>query len=240
MPSQFQKLCNRIFFKGRSKFWSERLGFWIVNTILIFGLFFVLTQIVLYRWTGSLYAEGEGYRLDGVFGGLDNRIPFIPQMAIFYLFLYYPWTFLTMLYFAFVEYREGYRFGISLFVVGIISVVVYIFFPVSVYWWRRELLANPMTGNFWAETMYWYYERDTSFNCIPSLHAAKSTVVTFTWYRYCRGNPTPVRKAVAIGSLAIATGVVLSTLFVKQHYIVDELVGIVLAAMVSLCVFKYL
>jgi membrane-associated phospholipid phosphatase len=231
-------ILERAIFRGPTTAWSERAAFWIVNTLLVFGLFFVLTQIFLYRWTGSLYTEGEGFRLDGVFGGLDNRIPFIPQMALFYLFLYYPWTFLTMLYFTFIDYRWGPSFGLSLLLVGFISVAIYAVFPVSVYWWRRELLAEPLAGNVWAELMYRFYERDTSFNCFPSLHAAKSTVVAFFWLCYCRMHTSRLRVAVAAGSVILAAGVVLSTLFVKQHYIVDEIAGIGLAIAASWAVVK--
>jgi membrane-associated phospholipid phosphatase len=240
MQRELRKILERAFFGGRSTPWSERVSFWIVNTILVFGLFFVLTQIFLYSWTGDLHVEGEGCRLDGVFGGLDNRIPFIPQMAVFYLFLYYPWTFLTMLYFTYVAYRWGPAFGMSLLLVGLISAAIYAVFPVSVYWWRRELLADPLAGNLWAETMYRHFERDTSFNCLPSLHAANSAVVAFVWLRYCRSGPSPVRVLVAVGSAFLAVGVVLSTLFVKQHYIVDQIAGIVLAVIVTCAVFKIL
>ena len=231
-------ILERAIFRGRSTSWSERAAYWIVNTVLVFGLFFLLTQIFLYRWAGSLYTEGEGFRLDGILGGLDNRIPFIPQMALFYIFLYYPWTFLTMLYFTFIDYRWGPAFGLSLLFVGFISVATYAVFPVSVYWWRRELLADPLAGKFWAEIMYRYYERDTSFNCFPSLHAAKSTVVALFWLWYCRMHPSRLRAAAAAGSVVLAAGVVLSTLFVKQHYIVDEIAGIGLAVAASSAVVK--
>jgi membrane-associated phospholipid phosphatase len=238
MLRQLQKIVERAFFGGRFTPWSERVSFWIVNTTLVFGLFFVLTQIFLYRWTGDLYVEGEGFRLDGVFSGLGNRIPFIPQMAVFYLFLYYPWTFLTMLYFSYVAYRWGPSFGMSLLLVSLIAVAVYVVFPVSVHWWRRELLAEPRAGNFWVETMYRYYERDTTFNCFPSLHAANSAVVALVWLRYFRRRPSLLRVSVAAGSVFLAVGVVLSTLFLKQHYIVDGIAGIVLAVLVTSVVFK--
>lgn len=113
---RFQKLIERVFFGGRTTAWSRRVSFWLGNTIVIFGLFFVLTQLLLYRWTGGLYAAGDGFRLDGVFGGLDNSIPFVPQMAVFYVYTYYPWVFFTMLFFTFLDYEQGLMFGVSLFV----------------------------------------------------------------------------------------------------------------------------
>jgi membrane-associated phospholipid phosphatase len=227
-----------MFFRGRATPWSKRVSYWIGNSVVVFGLAVLLTQVLLYRWTGRLYPEGEGYRLDTVFGGLDNSIPFVPQMAIVYLYLYYTWKFSTLLYFSFIEHRRGYALGVSLFVIGLLSIVVYIFFPVSVYWWRRELLADPRVGSFWAERMYRYYEMDTSFNCFPSLHASTSTVIVCTWWRYSRDRPVLWTRAVSLGSVLIAVAVVLSTLFVKQHYIADEIAGIVLALLATGLVFR--
>ena len=45
---------------------------------------------------------------------------------------------------------------------------------------------------------------------------------------------------VAIITFIVAAGVVLSTLFVKQHYILDEIAGIVLAYVVGRYTFNYL
>jgi membrane-associated phospholipid phosphatase len=237
---RFQKLIEKLFFRGRTTAWSRRLSFWVMNSFVIFGLFLLLNQLLLYRWTGGLYVPGEGYRLDGVLGGLDNRIPFVPQMAILYVYTYYPWIFFTMFFFAFIEYGQGLRLGISLFTVGIIAVIIYIFFPVSVHWWRQELFAKPLTGNFWAETMYRYYERDTSFNCFPSLHAAISTVTALAWFRYWWTKRNPWKLFAALASALLAAAIILSTLFVKQHYIVDEIAGMALGFVVSYLVYRFL
>ena len=212
------------------------MSFWLLNGCIIFGLFLALTQLLLYSWTGDLYAPGEGYRLDSLFWNLDNRIPFVPQMAFVYLYIYYPWIFISMLFFTFFGREQGLRLGVALFVVGTVSVVVYIVFPVSTYWWRRELLANRLVHNYWAETMYRYYQRDTSFNCFPSLHAAVSTVVACSWLGFWKVKKTPLRLAVALVSIFIAAATILSTLFVKQHYIADEIGGMVLGFTVTYAV----
>ncbi len=203
-------------------------------------IFFIGIQLILYEWTGVLYPEGEGFRLDFVFGPLDNLIPFVPEMAVFYVYMFFPMVVLTMFYFAFFDYDKGYALGWSLVIVGAISIIIYIFFPVSTYWWRQDLLANRIQGNFWANTMYGYYETDTSFNCLPSLHAAVSTIIAFTWYQYYKLKPNLKRKVIALCSIIIAIGVILSTLFVKQHYVIDEIVGFLLAYAIGKLIFFYL
>ena len=192
-------------------------------------------MLILYTWTGSLYPEGTGYRLD--FLG-DNLIPFVPEMAIFYVFLFFPMIILTLIYFGFLDEEKGYGLGWSIVIMNAIATIIYIIFPVSTYWWRQELLANKIEGNFFADIMYFYYTHETSFNCLPSMHAGMSTICFFTWYQYYKINPTFKRKIIAIIALIIAVGVVLSTLFVKQHYIIDEIAGVALAFAVGMFVFR--
>ena len=192
-------------------------------------------MLILYSWTGSLYPEGTGYRLD--FLG-ENFIPFVPEMAIFYIFLFFPMLILTLIYFGFLDEEKGYGLGWSIVIMNAIATIIYIIFPVSTYWWRQELLANKIEGNFFADLMYFYYTHETSFNCLPSMHAGMSTICFFTWYQYYKMNPTFKRKIIAIIALIIAVGVVLSTLFVKQHYIIDEIAGVALAFAVGMIVFR--
>jgi len=105
------------------------------------------------------------------------------------------------------------------------------------FWYRQDLLAHQLTGNFWANQVYNVYANDTSFNCFPSLHAAVSTICFYAWFHYSKIKPSTATKAAAIATLVIAVGVILSTLFIKQHYIADEIAGIALALIVGKVIF---
>ena len=94
-----------------------------------------------------------------------------------------------------------------------------------------------MIGNYWADQVYNIFANDTSFNCFPSLYAAVSTICFFAWFRYAKTKPSKITKATSIAALVIAAGVILSTLFIKQHYIADEIAGVVLALFVGKLVF---
>jgi membrane-associated phospholipid phosphatase len=232
----FQKLIEKIFFRGATSDWSRRLTFIIENLILMLVVFYLLLNTILYNWTGGLYPEGTGFRLDGLFGGLDNLIPFVPQMAVFYVYLFYGTTIITMLYFAFLDPERGYALSWMLVLINAAAIIIYILFPVSTYWYRLELLAHPRT-DFLSRVMYDYYRSDPSFNCFPSLHAAVTTAAAYVWYRYARLHKRALTTVIAVLAAIIASGVVLSTLFVRQHYIVDEAAGILLAlAAGKLCV----
>lgn len=240
LHEKFQSAIERIFFRAKSTRTSVYLTYVIGNVVLMLLLFYFLLNNVAYDWTGQLYPVGSGFRLDAVFGGLDNAIPFVPEMVIFYVYLFYPLVILTMLYFAFVEYKKGYALGRSLVIINAIAVLIYIVFPVSTYWWRQDLLAHPIVGNFWANQVYNVYAEDTSFNCFPSLHAAVSTICFYTWFRYSKIKASNVTKGVTIAAFTIAAGVILSTLFIKQHYIADEVAGILLAWIIGTLLFNNL
>ncbi len=214
---------ERLLFGNRSTR-SSAASHILLNLILILGLFFVVLNNLVYDWTGALYSRG--FHLNTP---LDNAIPFAPAWAVFYLYLFYPLSALTMAYFAFVEYRQGYALAWSLVVINLVSDLVYIVFPVTTDIYRAQLLAHPIVGNPLATAMYRHFAGDPSFNCFPSLHASVSVICAYAWYRYARSRPTTVTKSIAVLMAAIALGVMLSTLFVKQHYIVDEIAGFALA-----------
>lgn len=210
------------------------------NVVLMLLLFFLILNTFGYDWTGRLYPLGSGYRLDFLTGGLENAIPIVPQFVIFYVYLFYPMAILTMLFFSFVEYKRGYALGWSLVIISAIALAIYVVFPVSTEWWRLEFLANPVIGDFWMNQVYAVWAGDTSFNCFPSLHAAVSTICFYTWYRHSKAKPSNTTKAVMYMALFIAAGTILSTLFIKQHYIADEIAGIVLALIVGKLLFDRL
>ncbi len=240
LHGKIQKGIERVFFKGKSTKSSEYVTYAVGNVILMLLIFYVLLNTFVYDWTGQLYPAGSGYRLDFVFGNLDNLIPFVPEMVIFYVYFFYSMVILTMLYFAFIEYKKGYALGWSLVIINALAAIVYIVFPVSTYWWRKDFLSNPMVNNLWASQVYSIWAEDTSFNCFPSLHAAVAAICFLTWYQYSKTKPSFTTKATAGVALIIAGGVVLSTLFVKQHYIADEIAGVALAFIVSKLTFKRL
>ena len=232
--NRLQTAVEKVFFKQKPTRKSVYVTFVIGNVILMLFLFYFLLNNVAYNWTGQLYPAGSGFRLET---SLDAVIPFVPEMVIFYVYLFYPLVILTMLYFAFIEYKRGYALGWSLAAINAVAVLIYIVFPVSTFWYRQDLLAHQMIGNYWAEQVYKIFANDTSFNCLPSLHAAVSTICFFAWFQYAKIKPSITTKAISITALIIAVGVILSTLFIKQHYIADEIAGVLLALFVGKLVF---
>jgi membrane-associated phospholipid phosphatase len=68
------------------------------------------------------------------------------------------------------------------------------------------------------------YDADPPYNCFPSLHVAHSFVSALACYR--------VHRALGVSALGCASLVALSTLFTKQHYVADVVVGTLMAVAV--------
>ena len=126
-----------MFFKNKSTRKSVYTTFVIGNVVLMLVLFYFLLNNVAYDWTGQLYPAGSGFRLDT---GLDAIIPFVPQMIVFYVYLFYPLAFLTMLYFSFIEYKLGYALGWSLVAINAIAIIIYTIFS------SFNFLVSPRTA----------------------------------------------------------------------------------------------
>jgi membrane-associated phospholipid phosphatase len=236
---KFENGIEKLFFKRKKSKWSKWLSYMIIDVILMLGIFYILLNTIVYDVTGNLYPPGSGFRLN--FLG-DDFIPFIPEMVIFYIYLFYSMVIISMVYFAFVDSEKGYALAWSLVIINLIADIIYLFFPVSTYVWREQILTNASQyqGNFFAQAVFDYYSTDTSFNCFPSLHAAVSTIIFYAWYRYYKSKPNLKKLSIAIITFIIAAGVILSTLFVKQHYILDEIAGILLAYFVGRLIFNRL
>jgi len=67
------------------------------------------------------------------------------------------------------------------------------------------------------------YGADPPYNCFPSLHVAHSFISALTCYR--------VNRKVGIGATLCALIIGVSTLYTKQHYVLDVIAGIFLACL---------
>jgi membrane-associated phospholipid phosphatase len=233
--NRLQSFVEKAFFKGKSSKASEAIVYIAVNLFLMLVVFVVLLNTIVYDWVGALYPEG--FHLNTA---LDNIIPFKPEWAIFYLYLFFWATEATMAIFAFFFYKRGYALAWSIVIINLIADLVYLVFPVTTDIYRAAIAAHPIVGNKLADAIYAYYAKDPSFNCFPSLHAALSVIIFYAWYRFCRDRRNVFTIAAAVLAFAVAVGTVLSTLFVKQHYIADEIAGIALAWAVGKLVYDRL
>ncbi len=145
---------------------------------------------------------------------LDSAIPLIPEWSLVYGALY---AFLIALP-IFVVREEVHlrRTFLAYLSVWTTAYIVFLAYPTVAP--RPELITDRGFGAWGLQLLY---GMDPPYNCFPSLHVAHSFVSALTCLRVHRG--------VGIAATGIASLVALSTLFTKQHYVLDVIAGVVMA-----------
>ncbi len=171
------------------------LGWWVVY----FGLF-ILTE-------RQIPAE----RCSVVHCFLDDRIPFCEVFLIPYV-LWYVWVAGSLLYFALYRIDSFLRLQRFLIVTQLAAMAIYILFPS-----RQELRPEIFPRDNWlTRGVELLYAIDTNTNVCPSMHVAFSLGVASVWLK--EREATTLFKGLTV---VFAMLVCLSTVFLKQHSVVD-------------------
>lgn len=145
---------------------------------------------------------------------LDRVIPLQPTWALIYGALY---LFLILLPVFVVRQEEQIRRTVLAYLmVWITAYVCFLAYPT-----QAPRPAEVLGEGFAVWGLRFLYSADPPYNCFPSLHVAHSFVSALTCYRVHRG--------VGIAAVLCASLVGVSTLYTKQHYILDVIAGICLA-----------
>lgn len=145
---------------------------------------------------------------------LDTFFPLYPAWSLVYGSLY---AFLIVLPVLVVRQPEHIRHTVHAYLsVWVISYGVFLVYP-TVAPRPEEVLGD----GFGVWGLRFLYGADPPYNCFPSIHVAHSFVSALTLHR--------VHKRLGLIALFCATLVALSTLYTKQHYVVDVIVGMLLA-----------
>ena len=95
-----------------------------------------------------------------------------------------------------------------------------------IYYLYPTYVPRPtVTGtDFLSNLVLNLYEVDNPYNCFPSIHVLNSSLIAL----YTSGSEK-VCKWVKVTCVIMSGSIILSTMFIKQHYFVDVLAGIILA-----------
>jgi membrane-associated phospholipid phosphatase len=145
---------------------------------------------------------------------LDRIVPLQPAWTVVYAALY---LFVIMLPVFVVRQQEQIRRTVRAYL--LIWITAFVFFLAYPTISLRPLKVVGEGFAVWS--LRFLYLLDPPYNCFPSLHVAHSFVSALTCYRVHRG------VGIVAGIAASLIGV--STLFTKQHYIVDVVAGTFLA-----------
>jgi len=158
----------------------------------------------------------DGAGVNDLMTDLDERIPFLPAFIIPYM-LWYPYIFAMLVVF-FIKDRSHYVRSFVIVILGLLaSYATYSVFQTTVP--RPELISD----GFLTHLVSIVYAHDAPFNCFPSIHVLTSYIVMKAAFR-SRLHPN-AKRAVFFFSWTI----IFSTLFVKQHAMLDGAGAIMLA-----------
>jgi membrane-associated phospholipid phosphatase len=146
---------------------------------------------------------------------LDGRLPLVPVWSLVYGALY---AFLILLPVFVVRGEQHIRRTVHAYL--LIWITAYVFFVI--YPTAAPRPASVTGTGFAVWGLRALYGADPPYNCFPSLHVAHSFVSAWTCHRVHRG--------LAHCATLVAALVALSTLFTKQHYVLDVVAGVMLAA----------
>ena len=189
---------------------------WLFKSSL-FVVAYAVIALVVYDIVAEIHIQPPRT----LFTSIDHAIPFISAFVVSYVFIFYPFIIFTLGYFAFVEPQKINQYFTAILIVYATSYLTYIVFPVMMIRPSPEELPT----DFLSKVMAKYYSLDPPLNCFPSLHAANSTLAA-----YFLSREKPKHKWAFWG---IAFLIILSTLFVRQHVIADEISGFVVAYFAS-------
>lgn len=162
---------------------------------------------------------------------LDDYIPFCEIFVVPY-YLWFAYIALAVTYFFFKDREEYYKLciflatGMTLFL--IVSTVMPNGLHLRLQTMPRDNIFTRMVAAMWRT--------DTPTNVWPSIHVYNSLGAHFA---IAKSKHFKNKKWVRVSSAILATSIILSTMFIKQHSLFDVLTACILGAIMFHVVYKY-
>ena len=152
---------------------------------------------------------------------LDEYIPFVEYFIVPYL-LWFVFIAAAVLYFFFTDVQGYYRLTKFMFTGMTIFLFVSTVFPngqdLRPFVFERD--------NIFVDMVRMLYRADTSTNVFPSLHVFNSLSVCVAVYE---SSALKKHKYVSCGAYVLAALIILATMFLKQHSVLDVIGAFVMA-----------
>ena len=180
----------------------------------------LLAEILLLGLQTLLYFGVEAFegKPHNVAKKIDGHIPFVPAFVYIYvlwfpLILLFPLALFRANPMAYARYQTAILLDIAL------SLVCYLVYPTS---FARPEAPDTVSGRAMKLVFRGSYK---GLNCAPSMHCSMCYLVLLFV-----GATPGLPFAVAAIAVPVALGIVISTLFTKQHVVIDALTALPLAA----------
>ena len=161
---------------------------------------------------------------------LDDMIPFVEYFIVPYL-LWFVYVAAVFVYLFFKNRREFYQYCIFLFTGMTLFLIVSTLYP-------NGHLLRPNTfarNNIFTFAVQILYQADTATNIFPSLHVYNSIAA----HRAVANSETLAGNRLIHGaSFVLMVSIILATMFLKQHSVLDVVSGILLGLLMDQLVYR--
>lgn len=186
------------------------------------GLVIIIYSLVYIMMFGYLeHRPVHSYHI--VHTVFDDWIPFCEVFIIPYM-LWFPYMVLAVAYFIFFNKNkhEYYQLVFNLMMGMTIFLIVSYVYPNAQHIRPTEFPRD----NIFTDAVKWLYRTDTPTNILPSIHVFNSLAIhmSLTNCESLRNH-----KGIKIASLTLTTLIIMSTMFLKQHSVIDVCMGATLA-----------
>jgi membrane-associated phospholipid phosphatase len=184
----------------------------------------LLTVLMFVVWSGGYLIIAQSIdpsHTEHIDMRVDHKIPFIPQFVFIYIGLY------TMYVYPYLLVRDKDFFKVftgAYITVMIIVYSIFLLFPVSIV--RPQIEVT----DFSTWTLSIVYSLDKPVNCFPSSHVAMTMLSALTIWE--------INRFYGIFAILYALGIAVSTLFLKQHYVLDVVAALFITGIVYYAYFK--
>lgn len=160
---------------------------------------------------------------------LDDMIPFNKYFIIPY-FLWFAYITVTIIFFFFYDKLELIKYAVFLITGMSICIIIYAVFP------SYQTLRPVITDNdIFSKMVRFIYSIDSSSDVCPSIHVLNSIAahIAIVKSRFFKS-----KRTVKAFSFILVVLICLSTVFLKQHSVVDGVCAIILAAILYIPVYS--
>lgn len=189
-----------------------------------------LSLMLIFPILGALYAlinDNPSGPIYNLVTDLDRHTPFIKYFALPYsIWIFYIYA--CLIYFYMKDRKVYYHSIFTYTVCALICYMVYLVYQTTVP--RPVIVGDDVFSNL----MRFIYNRDQPFNCFPSIHVFSSYMVATALFHSKFKNWA--NRIIIYGMSAL---IIASTLFVKQHVILDVIAGVFLAELVYRVALRY-
>ncbi|MCE9656698.1 phosphatase PAP2 family protein [Clostridium celatum] len=184
-------------------------------------IWFLIIPIININYILASHTSEKGYDLTIK---LDNYIEFNSIFVIPYIY-WYIYIVIGFIFILVKSRREYIKTFISFFIGMSICYLIYYFFPTEI---NRPGVDNKTVFDWIVNLIY---QIDKPFNCFPYLHV----LTTYYIMRYTKYKDS---KKVFYYTQIIGVLIILSTVFIKQHFVIDIFISIVLCEIIMFFVNK--